>query len=80
MTVEELQNNNNSNEHKIVLVGEEDTSEYVEVFTIDVHHFFAVTFSKGKKNDHAMHNVALDNLFEYYREAFRWLSCLINFL
>ena len=43
----------------------------VTVFDVDVHHFFAETLSKGKKTDHAMHNVCLDHLIEMYRASFQ---------
>ena len=42
----------------------------VEVFSVGVHLFFAETISKGKKNDHAMHNVALDALIKHYQSVF----------
>ena len=43
----------------------------VTVFDVDVHYFFAETLSKGKKTDHAMHNVCLDHLIEMYRASFQ---------
>jgi hypothetical protein len=36
----------------------------------DVHHFFAETMSKSKKNDHAMHNTSLDALIKHYIPIF----------
>ncbi|MGB2447348.1 MAG: hypothetical protein ACPICB_06430, partial [Candidatus Poseidoniaceae archaeon] len=50
---------------------EVDVEEDIEVFTIDVHHFFAESISKGKKNDHAMHNVCLDAIIKRYKSIFR---------
>ena len=44
--------------------------ETIEIFTIDVHHLFAETISKGKKNDHAMHNVSLDALITQHQRIF----------
>jgi hypothetical protein len=40
------------------------------IWTCDVHHFFAETMSKGKKNDHAMHNTSLDALIKHYIPVF----------
>ena len=44
--------------------------EDLTIWTCDVHHFFAETFSKGKKNDHQMHNVCLDALIKQYIAVF----------
>ena len=41
------------------------------IFTVDVHHFFAETMSKGKLNDHQMHIVSLDALIKKYKGIFR---------
>jgi len=46
-------------------------NDTVQIFTVDVYHFFAETISKGKKNDHAMHNICLDKLVEIYKVIFR---------
>ena len=40
------------------------------IFTVDVHHFFAETMSKGKLNDHQMHIVSLDALIKKYKGIF----------
>lgn len=62
----------------VCLYGREDVTvtdkenghtETVVVFTVDVHHFLAETFSKGKKNDHAMHNACLDALIKHYKSV-----------
>jgi len=51
--------------------GEEvETEDSIEIFTVDVHHFFGETISKGKKNDHAMHNVGFDDLTNTYKQIF----------
>ena len=47
-----------------------EKDEEQEIFTCDVYHFFAETFSKGKKNDHAMHNACLDRIIEEYKVIF----------
>lgn len=47
-----------------------EISEEIEIFTTDVHHFFAETMSKGKKNDHAMHNACFDALIRHYKGVF----------
>jgi len=48
----------------------DDEEKEITVFTCDVHHFFAETISSGKKNDHQMHNVALDAIIQHYKELF----------
>ena len=57
---------------RIVKVKEKDseTENNMEIFNVDVHHFFAETLSKGKKNDHAMHHVSLDALIKHYQTIF----------
>ena len=52
---------------EIVPVNEEgcETTKNIEIFEVDVHHFFAETISKGKKNDHHMHNASLDALVKH---------------
>jgi len=45
--------------------------DHVEVFDVDVHHYFEETYSKGKKTDHTMHNVCLDKTIDFYRDAFQ---------
>ena len=42
----------------------------IRIFTVDVHHFFAETISKGKKADHVMHNIALDAIINHYKAVF----------
>ena len=44
--------------------------EEIVICTVDVHHFFAETISKGKKNDHAMHNICLDAIIRRYQGIF----------
>jgi len=39
----------------------------IQIWTVDVHHFFAETFSKGKKSDHAMHNRCLKAIIAHYK-------------
>lgn len=39
----------------------------IQIWTVDVHHFFAETLSKGKKSDHAMHNCCLRAIIAYYQ-------------
>ena len=39
-----------------------ENEESKEIFTCDVFHIIAETLSKVKKNDHQMHNVALDEI------------------
>lgn len=46
---------------------EEDVEEEVTISNVDVIHFFAETFEKGKKNDHCMHNTCLDEIIRKYR-------------
>ena len=46
-------------------------SHDLEVFDVDVHHYFEETYSSGKKTDHAMHNVCLDNTISLYRKEFQ---------
>jgi len=41
----------------------------LEVFDVDVHHYFEETYPKGKKTVHAMHNICLDNTINFYRDA-----------
>ena len=43
----------------------------LEVFDVDVHHYFEETYSSGKKTDHVMHNVCLDNTISLYRKEFQ---------
>ena len=43
----------------------------LEVFDVDVHHYFEETYPKGKKTVHAMHNICLDNTINFYRDAYR---------
>ena len=50
-------------------LGEEEW-EHLIIWSCDVHHFFAETMSKGKENDHAMHNTALDALILNYTQMF----------
>ena len=58
---------------EIVQVNEQgcETPKNIETFEVDVHHFFAETISKGKKNDHHMHNISLDALVKHYQRIFR---------
>ena len=53
---------------EIVPVNEQgcDITKNIETFEVDVHHFFTETVSKGKKNDHHMHNISLDALVKHY--------------
>lgn len=50
----------------------------LEVFTIDVHHFFAKTIEKGKKNDHVMHNTCLDAIISLYKEKFALAGLILK--
>jgi len=47
-----------------------ETNETTQIFTVDVHHFFAETFSKGKGGNHAMHNACIDKLITHYKKRF----------
>ena len=47
-----------------------ENEESKEIFTCDVFHFFSETLSKSKKNDHQMHNVALDKIVTQYKRTF----------
>ena len=47
---------------------EVETEEELVIYDVDVLHFFAETMSKGKKNDHAMHNVALNAIITQYTD------------
>ena len=40
-------------------------SNELQVFDVDVHHYFEETYTPGKKTDHNMHNVCLDNTISY---------------
>jgi hypothetical protein len=52
--------------------GEEmEFEEKVTISNVDVVHFFAETFEKGKKNDHVMHNACLDEIIRKYRAKLR---------
>ena len=53
-----------------VNIGETEHDD-IEIATVDVHHFFAATIERGKKNDHAMHIVCLEALIEKYKTIFR---------
>ena len=46
-------------------------NDTVQIFTVDVYHFFAETISKGKNKVHAMHNICLNKLVEMYKVIFR---------
>ena len=59
---------------KVVEILSEDEQEDLTIWTCDVHHFFAETISKGKKNDHVMHNTSLDGLIREYVEVFERLG------
>ncbi len=50
---------------------EVEFTEPVTISNVDVVHFFAETFEKGKKNDHQMHNVCLDEIIRKYRARLR---------
>ena len=52
-------------------VKEKDKEEEVEIFTCDVHHFFADTISAGKKSDHVMHNTCFDVVIPFYERHFK---------
>lgn len=45
-----------------------DVKEWITVYTIHMHHFFRESFSKGKCNNHVMHNAAAAALTKYYQE------------
>ena len=45
-------------------------NEEIVICTVDFHHFFAETISKGKQNDHAMHNTCLDAIIRRYQGTF----------
>ena len=47
-----------------------ESDDTIEIFTVDVHHFFAETISKGKKNDHQMHNTCFDEIIRRYKHTF----------
>jgi hypothetical protein len=49
---------------------EVDIDEMLRIFTVDVEHFFAETLKKGKKSDHAMHNVCLNAIITKYKAIF----------
>ena len=55
--------------------------EDVTIWSCDVHHFFAETISKGKKNDHQMHLTCLRALIKEYIQIFdelgHPLECII---
>jgi sentrin-specific protease 1 len=53
---------------------EVDIEEEVTISNVDIVHFFAETFEKGKKNDHAMHNTCLDYIICKYRAKLRELG------
>ena len=57
-TVKEKKKDENGNETG------KTVEEQVHIATVDVHHFFAATLKKGKKNDHAMHIVCLDAIIK----------------
>ena len=57
-----------SNRREVEVCTKEGSTEKVVVFDVDVHHFFAETFTKGKKNDHAMHLTCLYRLVEHLRD------------
>eukprot|EP00956_Cyclotella_meneghiniana_P028855 scaffold68305_cov22-Cyclotella_meneghiniana.AAC.1 len=59
---------------KHIEVLNEDEQEDLTIWTCDVHHFFAESMSKGKKNDHAMHNTSLDAVIKKYAEVFETLG------
>jgi len=40
-------------------------SNELQMFDVDVHHYFEETYTPGKKTDHDMHNVCLDNTISY---------------
>eukprot|EP00956_Cyclotella_meneghiniana_P016615 scaffold26325_cov20-Cyclotella_meneghiniana.AAC.1 len=52
-------------------IGECETVFQHELFNVDVHHFFAETLEKGKKNDHAMHNTCLKAIIPHYQQILR---------
>jgi hypothetical protein len=53
---------------------DENERETFTIWTCEVHHFFAETISKGKKNDHVMHNTSLDAIIEHYKPIFDQLG------
>ena len=44
-----------------------EVEEEIETFTVEYCHYFAKTLTKGKKNDHAMHNACLDDIIIDYK-------------
>ena len=56
---------------------EVETSEDIKIFETNVHHFFAETYSKGKKTDHPMHNICLDAIVKHYRQIIPGLKRII---
>ena len=48
-----------------------EVSNEILVFDADVHPYFEETYTPGKKTDHAMHNICLDNTISYYKEEFK---------
>ena len=47
-----------------------EINEEIKIFTVNVHHFFAETMPKGKKNDHQIHQVVLDVVINEYECTF----------
>ena len=45
---------------------EVEIDDRIQIFTVDVHHFFAEKIYTGKKNDHAMHDVSMNAIINYY--------------
>ena len=43
---------------------EVEIGDKIQIFTVDVHHFFAKTISKGRENNYAMHNVSMDAIIK----------------
>ena len=43
----------------------------IEIFDVDVHHFFVETIFKGKEINHAIHNLSLDAVIKHYEQIFK---------
>ena len=49
-------------------VSKDDVEELIPVYTVHMHNFFRESFSKGKCNNHVMHNACAEALTKYYQE------------
>ena len=57
------------------IVQVDELNKDIEIFDVNVHHFFAKTISKGGGNDHAMHNLSLDTVIKHNEQIFKDRFC-----